>query len=586
MEQTIITNIVVRDVKGISEADIECRIFPNQPNFIVAPNGSGKSSLAIAFESLKRNGLRLDKYNWHRGTDGDRAYLEIKTSSGETFAACASRNDIARFADVQVIRSGLYAKASSKLVNGVTVTQGIIRVHDITLWNRVPEKASIGYSVAKMRQAFPEHVCKLIVNLHDLLGDEGFLRQLVKDAPASIKGRRNNKRVQSFLADLDSQLCSGTKQNDLVVHESGIRVVQPVMSMATLLSTHLPNLQEPALLLNAIQLCWLYGDQSAAIKTQLEFLTYKRERSETNGLISALNTTGKVLRLEKRRGKVILHLPDRSQLSNGELDVLNFAAQLVLARKKLSKHRSILIVDEVFDYLDDANLLVAQYYLLQMIEQFKREGKELYPILLTHMDPSLMSSYRFKVKHVSYFSKESSGTVKSYMQKVLADRSHCKKTNIQVYEDFSRKYLHYDPTSPEDSRTRDYLKSKGLPDDMVTSEGFRKRCLCELETYLQNGTYDITMVCCAVRHIIEQAAYKQLERVDDKEGFLNTHGTNGKLEFAEEHGAELPEMYFLLGGVYNPAMHLTGEEQQLRILGRKLDNKVIKNMIRQTASSS
>lgn len=38
---------------------------------------------------------------------------------------------------------------------------------------------------------------------------------------------------------------------------------------------------------------------------------------------------------------------------------------------ELTKLDNILIIDEVFDYLDDANLMAVQYYITQMIKEFK-----------------------------------------------------------------------------------------------------------------------------------------------------------------------------------------------------------------------
>ena len=44
-----ITSITCNHVKGINHLDVPCDFYPNKPNFLVAPNGSGKSSLATAF---------------------------------------------------------------------------------------------------------------------------------------------------------------------------------------------------------------------------------------------------------------------------------------------------------------------------------------------------------------------------------------------------------------------------------------------------------------------------------------------------------------------------------------------------------
>ena len=44
-----ITGITCNHVKGINHLDVPCDFYPNKPNFLVAPSGSGKSSLATAF---------------------------------------------------------------------------------------------------------------------------------------------------------------------------------------------------------------------------------------------------------------------------------------------------------------------------------------------------------------------------------------------------------------------------------------------------------------------------------------------------------------------------------------------------------
>lgn len=53
-----------------------------------------------------------------------------------------------------------------------------------------------------------------------------------------------------------------------------------------------------------------------------------------------------------------------------------FIALLKKAEMKLNKYNNILIIDEVFDYLDDGNLIAVQFYVSQLIEKFKKEGKK------------------------------------------------------------------------------------------------------------------------------------------------------------------------------------------------------------------
>ena len=51
----VISKIEVNNIKGIENLAINEYIYPNRPNILVAPNGFGKSSLAVAFKTLLEN---------------------------------------------------------------------------------------------------------------------------------------------------------------------------------------------------------------------------------------------------------------------------------------------------------------------------------------------------------------------------------------------------------------------------------------------------------------------------------------------------------------------------------------------------
>ena len=63
--------------------------------------------------------------------------------------------------------------------------------------------------------------------------------------------------------------------------------------------------------------------------------------------------------------------------------------------------------------------------------------------------------------------------------------------------------------------------------------------------------------------------------------FLNTKTTEAKLIFASEHNIEIPEIYFLLGIIYNPPLHADKERTDVmwNRLQRNLKNPAIRNMI-------
>ena len=65
----------------------------------------------------------------------------------------------------------------------------------------------------------------------------------------------------------------------------------------------------------------------------------------------------------------------------------------------------------------------------------------------------------------------------------------------------------------------------------------------------------------------------------DAKLFLETHATVEKLKLAEEKGAQVPELHYLLSGLYNPALHLDERLGQAEMLRQKLDNVIIKRMV-------
>ncbi|MFH0759445.1 MAG: hypothetical protein V2B15_19315 [Bacteroidota bacterium] len=54
-----IKSIEVTNVKGISNKLLKLDLEPNKPNILVAPNGFGKSSIGIAFDSLRRGKIEI-----------------------------------------------------------------------------------------------------------------------------------------------------------------------------------------------------------------------------------------------------------------------------------------------------------------------------------------------------------------------------------------------------------------------------------------------------------------------------------------------------------------------------------------------
>jgi hypothetical protein len=300
---------------------------------------------------------------------------------------------------------------------------------------------------------------------------------------------------------------------------------------------------------------------------------YLLEKQKFDNLLKSFNCTWKNIRTKETQGKLVINFPKATEISNGQRDILTFISMLFCAHRELSKDICILIIDEIFDYLDDANLTAAQYYIAKFIENFKNHGKELYPIILTHLDPQYFKNYTFYNQRVYYLSK-SNIRVSEGMKKLLMNR-----TNEIVKDDIDKFLLHY---NPDMLNKREEFKKLQIPETWGESTHFYDFLKDNLSKYLNNEPYDPFAVCGALRIKIEKTAYDKLDAGDPQDNFISTHRTKEKLNMIEcKYGIISPEAHYLLGIIYNEGMHWKDNVDNESAIVTKLGNIVIKHVIKE-----
>ena len=176
---TRMVGITCKHVKGIENLEVRCDFHPNKPNFLVAPNGSGKSSLATAFASLNSKRLNLTDGDRYNGEDWDDCSLSVSFENGETLSANAHLNEIAKVADVQVIRSGLYANMTNRRVGPRVLSQTKMSVQRCVLYDKVPRNVRLEYSVKKEREKYLSGIRGKMDNLAQKFKSYRFLNELL-----------------------------------------------------------------------------------------------------------------------------------------------------------------------------------------------------------------------------------------------------------------------------------------------------------------------------------------------------------------------------------------------------------------------
>ena len=103
------------------------------------------------------------------------------------------------------------------------------------------------------------------------------------------------------------------------------------------------------------------------IKKALEYVSFKNLQERLDVNLEKFNTTGQELKATIKRNKLRIEFGSANRMSNGERDVLSFVANLIAFSTKVKNKPSILVIDEIFDYLDGANLLAVQFYLSALV---------------------------------------------------------------------------------------------------------------------------------------------------------------------------------------------------------------------------
>ncbi|MBY7785957.1 ABC transporter ATP-binding protein [Vibrio fluvialis] len=577
----MIKKIEITNIKGIGDGTTnglyEFDLLKNKPSILVAPNGFGKSSLATAFKSLKSTKIELHKDDFHQGKDDlvPRIAITHVDDDGNIGVLSADNvtNEISNTFDCFVINNQVFAKAKKSRIGGHVIASASLEIPPIILSGSIPEKTVFNYSINKHKDSIGGNG-KVLPNIKCIYSNGKFISELNSHLVylERISGQRVQERISSFVERLNAQngsrdeLLNWIDQNELPYLEE-TNNLSNIADVCASFDFGFTNAAENYLA--AIQLASDFNDNPLGFKKAVKRTIYDFAKSAYERLFDDFNSSWKEFKPKEKDGKLVVDMPKVHQVSNGQRDVMCFIALLKKAELSLTKKRSILIIDEVFDYLDDANLIAVQYYVTQLIAKFKQEGKMFYPLIFTHLDPAFFRNYTFSNQKVFYLDRRDA-TISPQLKKLLLNRER-----PEIEANVSKYHLHYEPQS---INIRPAFEALGLKPTWGDSKKFDQYVFSEFEKYIaDDSVYDPFAVCCALRKKIEKSAYDKLNGEDLKAEFLTTHKTPNKLKFAESKGVSVPESFYLLGIIYNDGMHWKNNEAAI---AGKLENMIIKKMIR------
>lgn len=567
--------IQIENIKGISHKRFELNMTPNKPSILVAPNGFGKSSFAAAFNSMNNRRIVLGEDDLHVDNPAliPRVHIEYQKPDNSIVQlnASSTSNTISAELDYFVINNSTRPKGIANQYGRATAR---LEIKDVVLVDRIPVNISFGYQIRPFQTRFGRN-SKVLPNATSALSNLILVEKLAQNIQALDRGNgtRIQDRITAIIDEINSQNGTSEILIDWITQNclDRLKQIDYLNTIGNIVHEFdLGYNSETKSYLVAIQLIWLYNNNPNNFKGACEFCIYQLDKFRFDDTLSTFNCTWKGIRTHATDGQLKVKFPNASSISNGQRDILTFVAMLFRAIRHLKKNSNILIIDEVFDYLDDANLTAAQYYITEFIKEFAKEGKRLYPIILTHLNPSYFKNYAFNNQKVYYLDK-SVIQVNEHLSKLLRNRN-----KPEIENDVSKYLLHYQPNQIS---KRSEFRNLGLKELWGEGDNFHQFLLSEVDNYLNGNTFCPFAVCGGVRVKIEEIAYMKLQSSDAQTAFLETKKTRSKLEKAEEMGVVSPESHYLLGIIYNEGMHWKDGIDNVSPIASKLENKTIKKLI-------
>jgi predicted Zn-ribbon and HTH transcriptional regulator len=541
-----IKSIFIKNIKGFNEIGKTINftkngqgLLPNKLNIIVAPNGFGKSSIAVAFKSISYGRkLHLDKKEFFKEDDTLDAEIKItcKLNNAEKeLKANASTNEICKIFDVFTINSHLDTKGKRTPFRGA---DSDLIIKDIELM-QIPETVKdLKYSIADIKTVLREKNFKIL----DKKDINDYIINLIKKNEISsfiqLLEKYSKKRAYKKL------LTNPAECND--IDQKNISYLLAILE--------------------------IYKLNKNQFKKFVAYQEYKLKQKFAKEILDNIRTFDNFdLKLKKKENKLVVKFPKANVISNGQRDVIVFLANLLRLEFNFfisNKNYGILIIDEVFDYLDDANLLIAQYFLVDLIKKIKKNGKKLFTLFLTHLAPNNFNHFYFNRKNFKkVYYLTGIPNINEEVVSFIKKREEMKKSYPKIYNTMS-KFLHFG------IENIDLPNIDGLSVSFNDKNNFIEMIKEEYKKYYNEKDYCPFSVAIFLRIFIEKSVYLKLSNNDLKKEYLQKNKTIDKLDFAKDNGVEIDERYYLLSAIYNEMAHNDKE-----ILYFKLNNKIIRNLV-------
>ena len=578
-----INRIEIENVRGIELLKISEKILKNRPNILVAANGFGKTSIALAFKCIAgQTFIKLPEEARHQHKVAKQAQINLDLDDNgviRTLGATetAHSNEIRKIFDIHVIGDMRRIKASARNMGSFSSASAKQIIDPIVICEK-PGEATNPYKISSAKAAFCNHD-RLLKNLESALftSSKFIMRstEFIEAITPLVKARKWAK-IEAIREKISAHSGHEADALSAIVADIELLFVEADFKLAAEIIISTSDQDKKIAFISLWQLVFVARENLVQLKSYLELLRYREIKRSLKTHVANLNGSWKNANVKEIKGSLVVELPDPSHISNGQRDILLLVAMFHVARHRLTKEKAILIIDEVFDYLDDANLTVAQYYITELIEDYRRQGRVLYPIILTHLNPAFFKNYVFSNQNVIYLDKNNSFDSCDAMKRLISARND-NGVGEELKNNISKYLVHYHADQFEFSADLEGLN--GVRSSWGKHGKFQTFIEEELNKYKNNQAYDPLAICAITRRTIESLAYSQIAHLANAKDFFTVKKTSPKLDWARQRGAFVPETHYLLRVIFDDGLHWNlGRDNTIPIVA-KLGNPIIKHLI-------
>lgn len=589
---SVITSISIENIKGYGSpaVTLPLELKTNRINLIFAPNGTGKSSMAAAFRSLIGRTLKVEKENKYHKDETLQSSLSLQMD-GALFVADANNNTISSNLTCHVINCATMVHTTQRNMGNFTSVSGYIDIQDIVIEPVVPS-SSTGYSITRIRLEFGVNG-KILDNLQQDFDESSFLRK-IKTIWSSLdsfgKAKSRTRLIDEILDKIHVlhgtaiQVLANFNQDWL----TNIEANDTYSEITTVLDEIYQGETRVERFLRFFQLYTHWNRNKSAIKAATARAEYEIRKREYDENIALLDNTWKNIHTEEIRGNLIVRFPQADEISNGQRDLLTFVISLLKFKIQLRKSKKyLLLIDEVFDYLDDANLIAAQYYLTSLLDISK---DNLFLCLLSHLNPFTFRSYVFSDKklNIQYLRETVPTATRPMMgficfrERMSAEGKAGDAAKADLYHRLSHDLFHYNPAAVDYSSelvANKKVEEHHLNEQWGRTEVLHRVLIDEVNKYFSGQPqYDPYAVALALRLRVEKLMYEHLP-AHLQQGFVDTSMTKKKFDFCIQNGIEVPDVFYMVSAIHNEADHLKFDSINNRYIEKPMVYKLQNNAV-------